>query len=88
MYALTLAYIKEITMTASTQSFSCCRMRMIWILLSEKASQTLISITCCVDGQTEAAYFISGYCICATCLWTAIYCTCSFEVYIQHVFEL
>ena len=58
MHALTLAYIKEITMTVSTQSFSRCRMRMIRNLLSEKASQTLISITCCVHGQTEAAYFI------------------------------
>ena len=84
MHALTLAYIKEITMTVSTQSFSRCRTRMIRNLLSEKASQTLISITCCVHGQTEAAYFISGYCICATYLWTAIhpiYCTCSFLKY-------
>ena len=62
MHALTLAclkYIKEITMTASTQSFSQCRMRMIRILFSEKASQTLNSKVCCVHGQTEAAYFIA-----------------------------
>ena len=37
-YTSCLKYIKEITMTASAQSFSCCRTRMIRILLSEKAS--------------------------------------------------
>ena len=49
-------------MTTSTQSFSRCRTRMIRILLSEKASQTLNSImlkcVVCMD-KTEAAYFIA-----------------------------
>ena len=74
-----LKYIKEIIMTVSTQSFSQCRTRMIRILLSEKASQTLNSIMLkCVVCMDKLRL------ICATCLWTAIhpfYCTCSFLKY-------
>ena len=65
-------------------------MRMITILVLEKVSQTLNSIMCCVHWQIECAYFI-GYCICATCLWTAIHPFCSFLKYIFSVclnFEL
>ena len=58
MHALTLAClrcIKEILMTASTQHWSQCRMRMIRILLSDKASQTLmLKCVVCMDKMIHA----------------------------------
>ena len=46
-YTSLLEYMQKITVTAPTQSFPQCRMRMIQILLSQKASQTLnVSVLC------------------------------------------
>ena len=99
MHALTLAslkYIKEITMTASTQSFSRCRTRMIRILLSEKASQTLNSImlkcVVCTDklkllilSHVRLLHLCNLFMDCYSSILLYLFV---FEVYVQHVWTL
>ena len=89
-----LAYIKEITMTVSTQSFSRCRTRMIRILLSEKASQTLNSISLkCIVCMDKLKLLILSQVITFVqlvfgLLFIQFIVLVHFEVYIQPVFEL
>ena len=99
MHALTLAclkYVKEITMTASTQSFSQCRTGMIRNLLSEKASQSLNSImlkfVVCMDklkllilSHVRLLHLCDLFMDCYSSILLYLFI---FEVYIQHVFEL
>ena len=83
-------------MTASTQSFSRCRTRMIRILLSEKASQTLNSImfkfVVCMDklkllilSHVRLLHLCDLFMDCYSSILLYLFV---FEVYIQHVFEL
>ena len=83
-------------MAASTQSFSRCRMRMIWILLSEKASQTLNSImlkcVVCTDklklvilSHVRLLHLCNLFMDCYSSILLYLFV---FEVYVQHVFEL